>query len=370
MTKRTNPVLVLAVLMILALFFGAGYVLAQGPQPELQPDEASQLEVPPAPEGLSASDITYQGRLLENGGPANGSYTMIFRLFDAATGGNELWSDTQTVTVNDGLFNVVLQVVQSQFNGRGMWLQLEIGGEVLDPRQQVLPAPYALSVLPWAAIGGNDAGPGALHVDDQDGEIMFALTANNGVLEIGGLGEDGDIYVRDSSDALSFSVDGDTGTIESAATSSMWVSAAHIAEVNGDVQLVRTAGGPVWIVPNAAGDANVEMPADIPLVLYGQPVQVSLVELCYQVMGTGNYIDRFRVYKIDNTGTVTTTVDNQLPLAGDDYTCFPHIPEQDKQFMAADEAGLTVKLDMHFDGSGSANRVVFYGVRIRLGHQD
>lgn len=53
--------------------------------------------------------ITYQGRLTDAGGPANGNFDMTFRIFDAATGGNLLWVETFTgLPVTAGLFTVVL----------------------------------------------------------------------------------------------------------------------------------------------------------------------------------------------------------------------------------------------------------------------
>jgi hypothetical protein len=58
--------------------------------------------------------LNYQGRLTDpSGNPKNGTFTMQFALYDAATGGNQLpsgspWSETQSVTVTDGVFNVLL----------------------------------------------------------------------------------------------------------------------------------------------------------------------------------------------------------------------------------------------------------------------
>lgn len=368
MKQHKNLWLVVALLAALVLSLGAGYVLAQGPQPGASPNEERPAQPADAPASVVRRAFTYQGRLLENGSPAEGTYQITFRLYDASVDGTEVWSTTQGVNVTAGLFNTVLGPPPDNFNGQALWLALEIGGEVLQPRQEIVPAPYALSLPPGARIGGSDVGHGSLYLQDDTGEMVFGLTANNALLDIGGTGEDGDIYLRDDADAVTFSADGATGTINSAAYSYLWVSAANITEVNGDVDIVRTAGGPIWVIPNTADAANVELPADIPLMLYGQPVRVEMVELCIQTMGTGNYIDRFRVYKIDNTGTATTTVDIEAPFGGSTYICYPFVPDAEKQLMASDEAGLMVKVDLHFDGTGNANRIVLYGVRIRLRH--
>lgn len=66
----------------------------------------AQVDGPP-------SRIDYQGQVLDSSGnplapgaPTN--YNMLFRLFDAQTSGNLIWSETQTVTVSKGAFSVRL----------------------------------------------------------------------------------------------------------------------------------------------------------------------------------------------------------------------------------------------------------------------
>lgn len=67
--------------------------------------------------------MSYQGRVVDGTGTGLGSGTpvnrkIIFRLFDAATGGNRLWSEEQTVTLSSGDFSVVLgQGIGASFNG-------------------------------------------------------------------------------------------------------------------------------------------------------------------------------------------------------------------------------------------------------------
>jgi hypothetical protein len=58
--------------------------------------------------------LNYQGRLTApSGNPKNGTFTMQFAVYDAESGGNQLpagspWSETQNVTVTNGVFNVLL----------------------------------------------------------------------------------------------------------------------------------------------------------------------------------------------------------------------------------------------------------------------
>lgn len=111
-----------------------------------------------------SSGISYQGRLTSPGGvPLNGTYTMRFVVYDDAVAGSALWdSGNLNVAVENGLFNVKLGVDQASFDGSALWLSIIVDGQTLSPRQEILPAPYALSLRPGAdivgdAIGASDA---------------------------------------------------------------------------------------------------------------------------------------------------------------------------------------------------------------------
>lgn len=67
--------------------------------------------------------MSYQGRVVDNTGTGLGTGTpinrkIIFRIFDAGTGGNRLWSEEQTVTLSNGDFSVILgQGSSASYNG-------------------------------------------------------------------------------------------------------------------------------------------------------------------------------------------------------------------------------------------------------------
>jgi hypothetical protein len=130
----------------LIVFAAAGLALAAGVAGAL----------PDTPTAAVSSEINYQGRLTNAGGaPLNGTYTMRFGIYSAEVGGVMWWdSGKLSVTVANGLFNVPLAVNSRAFDGRELWLLIEVDGEALTPRQKLLPAPYALSLRPGAAIKG------------------------------------------------------------------------------------------------------------------------------------------------------------------------------------------------------------------------
>ena len=53
--------------------------------------------------------LNYQGILTDDSGnPLTGSQTLTLKLYDVASGGTALWEETQSVTVDLGVFNVIL----------------------------------------------------------------------------------------------------------------------------------------------------------------------------------------------------------------------------------------------------------------------
>jgi len=99
----------------------------------------------PALQGLAFS---YQGELTQAGEPVQGTRTMTFRLFDAASAGTQYGVLTlPQVAVNAGLFTVELDYGPGIFVGQQLWLEVEVEGQLLSPRQRVSSAPYALYAL-------------------------------------------------------------------------------------------------------------------------------------------------------------------------------------------------------------------------------
>ena len=105
--------------------------------------------------------FTYQGQLKQNGQPYSGSANLVFKLFDAASGGNLLGTQTlSNVTISGGLFTVLLnangELGASAFNGSSRWLEVTANGTLLTPRQPLTATPYAeFAAAPWTASGAN-----------------------------------------------------------------------------------------------------------------------------------------------------------------------------------------------------------------------
>jgi hypothetical protein len=113
---------------------------------------------------LAQTAFTYQAQLNEDSLPADGDYDFIFRLYDAPNGGNEVApaAGIDDWPVSGGQFMVQLDFGGAAFDGDPRWIRVEVrpGASVgpytvLDPRQPVTPAPYALY-----AFGGPGGGGG------------------------------------------------------------------------------------------------------------------------------------------------------------------------------------------------------------------
>ncbi len=121
--------------------------------------------------------FTYQGRLDEPSGPANGTYDFTFRLYDAVSGGSSQGGPltNSAVTVSDGYFTVTLDFGLNPFSsGAARWVEIAVrtnGGSafgMLTPRQALTPAPYAI-------YSGNVSGAGI------SGTINSASIANGSI---------------------------------------------------------------------------------------------------------------------------------------------------------------------------------------------
>ncbi|GEM_PF-269571 len=147
--------------LLLGLFAGADSAFAQGTQ------------------------FTYQGRLNNNGSPANGSYDLVFGVFGSSNGVGQVGNTVTNLNtgVSNGLFTVTLDFGPGIFTGANLWLGIGVrtnGGAnyaALSPLQALTPTPYAIFAgaasnlvgtvsaaqvsgpLPAAQLTGTDSNP-------------------------------------------------------------------------------------------------------------------------------------------------------------------------------------------------------------------
>jgi hypothetical protein len=106
-------------------------------------------------------DFIYQGRLQQNGAPANGTFDLSFALYDAENGGNQVGPaiDEADYPVDDGLFSISL-AFPGAFSGTQLYLQVSVDGVPMLPRQPIATTPVAQFTLSGttAPAGGDLTG--------------------------------------------------------------------------------------------------------------------------------------------------------------------------------------------------------------------
>jgi hypothetical protein len=115
----------------------------------------------------------YQGRVTDDSGNpvADGSYIVMLRVYDAETGGTELWnSNNQWVQVSAGVFSILLgESPQPALNlafDQDYWLLVTFDGEDQTPRRRLASVGYAYmasGLVPGTEVSGSIAG-GAMKV--------------------------------------------------------------------------------------------------------------------------------------------------------------------------------------------------------------
>lgn len=110
--------------------------------------------------------ISYQGKLMENGQPVTGTRTFIFTI--------DTWTETHTdIPIEDGLYSVQLGSInpipfEIFTDNATATLQISVDGTLLEPTTDILSVPYAFKA-------------GNAHSADQLGEVVYLDNNNVGI---------------------------------------------------------------------------------------------------------------------------------------------------------------------------------------------
>ncbi|MCJ7812004.1 hypothetical protein MUP95_01625, partial [bacterium] len=112
--------------------------------------------------GQIPQKMSYQGVLTDADGSVvpDGSYSLTFKLYDATADGTILWSETQDVSVNNGIFNAILGSVNPlniPFDNT-YWFGITVGeGSELMPRIQLTSSAYSFRATNADSLNGIPA---------------------------------------------------------------------------------------------------------------------------------------------------------------------------------------------------------------------
>jgi hypothetical protein len=243
-----------------------------------------------------AQQMNYQGRLTDSSGNAvaDAQYSITFDIYDAATGGTQLWG-SQVIPADtvQGRFNVVIgptdpgsrNIINAFNGGVPRYLQISYAGNPILPRQQILASPVAF-------------------------RAMIADTVTNGAI--------GTAQIADGS-ITALKINGGTG---------VWVgSGSDIYHLNGNVGIGNTAPGAKLDVTGTlqvkdlgANSGSIHVGA---YATGGDPKLIYFGDGNYVSIGENNHDDRMEltagtfVFQNGNVGMGTTTPAAKLDVAGD-----------------------------------------------------
>ena len=166
------------------------------------PITVTNAQSPATPENIGTA-FTYQGHLKRDGAPVNGTCDVAFRLFDAASAGNQIGSVvTKTLQITNGLFTTQLngnnEFGATAFNGNARWLEIRVSNTcpasgaftTLTPRQAITPAPYAMySSGNWGLQGNAGTSPGSNFFGTTDNQPLVFKTNNAEVMRLDSTGK-------------------------------------------------------------------------------------------------------------------------------------------------------------------------------------
>jgi hypothetical protein len=124
--------------------------------------------------------LTQQGRLLNTDGTsAAGSVTMQFSIYGVSSGGTALWTETQSVALDDGYFAVQLGTTtplpSSLWTSGALFVGVQVGADAeMVPREQLTSAPFAM--VANDAVGdvhANSLTVGGVLVVNSNGELQI-----------------------------------------------------------------------------------------------------------------------------------------------------------------------------------------------------
>ena len=299
---------------------------------------------------------------------------MVFRLYDSAISAGYLeWGpETHTgVAVANGIFQVVLgrTVPISPYDlDKALFLEIEVNGETMTPRQPFHAVAYAFSLVPGARIEGDPAaGNYALRVDNsgtnKNDRGLYASGEQYGIYAEE-VGEDSDIgiYTPDFVHAQGY---------RSGEDSYVWVpgNAALLYHDHSDgCTLYAQMYGSSRLECSTSGTKWINIPITIPGVLYGQDVWVESIRVFYDLDHAGSHINATWLYKTTHSQTGMRIIDDNTER--NSTTPAAYTLSTTGESTLSNEAG-PLNLFLQIDHDGNKTHDVNIGmIRVRLGHID
>jgi len=344
--------------------------------------------------------FVYQGRLTDaNGNPvSDGTYNMVFNLYDAATGGTPLQTKTYNVTVTNGLFSQVLEFGSGYFTGEARYLGIQVGTDAeMTPRQAIYAVPYAYSLKPGAMVEGDVSWynsilhawiyPPVFMVENTaiGGPAIYGSSTSTTGFTVGVKGESkspngsGGYFTNSASGGTGLVASGPTngvaikatgsGVIQSSAKSYVWVPGTSFLKMAGDASdLIVSYGnnGEATFKRNSAGVNSIIASVPVPAVLYGQNVKITKVTVYYKCSSASSFIYHTYVNCMDSSGNSNRIVDDNQDYKSTTFSSYEPSINSNYNTLNVDYGSVSVSFSLSF--ANTTDSIIITGVRFELEH--
>ena len=136
-------------------------------------------------QGQIPQQINYQGVLTDsNGNPVSGKHSFTFSIYNDSTSTDHIWTETQEVFIEDGLFHVILGSVEPipihKIDGADKYLGVQVDSdEEMSPRKKLLSVVHCFLSDNSNKLNGKRASDFVFI--DQDNSIGTAMVKNNAI---------------------------------------------------------------------------------------------------------------------------------------------------------------------------------------------
>ncbi len=136
---------------------------------------------------IASDNLNYQGRLTDASGTAvpDASYSLTFRIYNVASGGSPLWTETHpAVATSGGLFTVLLGSIApldlASLGNDVLYWEIVVGVSTtpLAPRTPLTSSPR--SAVAGRVMGDLETAPGVLTIKRSDGDSTMSIRSFDG----------------------------------------------------------------------------------------------------------------------------------------------------------------------------------------------